>query len=135
VRADDLGTLRFIRNKVVDLRDRSVEDRDLVAVIVHIQNKVLAHHSQPDQSDVTCSLLHKRLLTNSVRDPPSQVDAKSPIVLTGNGASQRRVWGIVPIPRGAEMVPSWLVYLFYIGRGLDYPSMPANLLYARMAAF
>ena len=63
------------------------------------------------------------------------MDAKSPIVPAGKWGQPTQSLGIVPIPRGAEMVPSWLVYLFYIGRVPDYPSMPANLLYARMAAF
>jgi len=33
-------------------RDRPVEDGDGEALVVHVQDQVLAHHGQPDESDV-----------------------------------------------------------------------------------
>ena len=58
VGAHNLRALGFVRNKLIYFGDRSIENGDLVAVIVHIQDQVLAHHGQADQSDITCFWLH-----------------------------------------------------------------------------
>ena len=39
-------------DEVVDLRRGAVEDGDGVAVALHVQDEVLAHHGQADQADV-----------------------------------------------------------------------------------
>jgi hypothetical protein len=56
--ANHLCAGRLMRNKLIYLGNGSIENRDFVAVIIHIQDQVLAHHGQPDQSDITCSWLH-----------------------------------------------------------------------------
>ena len=48
--------------KLVDLRDGPVEGDHCVAVVVHIQDQVLAHDCQTDQCDV-CRLFHDLLQT------------------------------------------------------------------------
>ena len=61
VRADDLCALGFVVEKVVDLRRRAVEHRNLVPVVVHIQDEVLPHHRQADQANVTIRFCHGSL--------------------------------------------------------------------------
>ena len=39
-------------DEVVDLGDRAVEDRHGEALVVHVEDEVLAHHRQADQPDV-----------------------------------------------------------------------------------
>ncbi|MDP8985193.1 MAG: hypothetical protein M3N97_09130 [Pseudomonadota bacterium] len=46
----------------VNFRDRPVEHRDLVAVIVHVEHEVLAHHRQANQTDVAGVVCHMLLL-------------------------------------------------------------------------
>src|SRR5438105_842217 len=58
VSADDLRSRSFVLNKIVDLGDGAVEDRDLVAVVVHIEDQVLPHDGEADESDVTTFRLH-----------------------------------------------------------------------------
>ena len=52
VAADDLLPLPSAVDEVVDLGRGPVEDRDRVAVALHVQHEVLAHHGQADQADV-----------------------------------------------------------------------------------
>ena len=59
VRADDvLVTLGGVVQELVDLRDGAVEGDHRVAVVGHIQDQVLAHDCQADQSDI-CRLFHE----------------------------------------------------------------------------
>jgi hypothetical protein len=59
MRARDLSSGGFVLNEFVNLRDGAVEDGHAIAVVVHIQNQVLSHHGQADQTNVTTFPLHK----------------------------------------------------------------------------
>jgi hypothetical protein len=48
MRAYNLSAFRFIRQEVIDLRNRPIEDRYLKAMVIHIEDQVLAHDRQPD---------------------------------------------------------------------------------------
>ena len=52
VGADDLRALGLVGEEIVHLGDGAVVDRHGEAVVVHVQNQVLAHHGQADQADV-----------------------------------------------------------------------------------
>ena len=58
VRADDLRALGLVGDEVVDLGDGAVEDGDLEAVVVHVEDEVLAHDGQADEADITGSVGH-----------------------------------------------------------------------------
>ena len=66
MRADNLRALGLILDKVVYFGDGSIENGDLVAVVVHIQNQILTHHREANQSDVAICVWHSR----SGRDSP-----------------------------------------------------------------
>ena len=53
MRADDLGALGFVVEEIVHLGNGAVEGHDGEAVVVHVQNQILAHDGQPDQCDVS----------------------------------------------------------------------------------
>ena len=53
MRAEDLGALGFVVEEIVHLGDGAVEGHDGEAVVVHVQNQILAHDGQPDQCDVS----------------------------------------------------------------------------------
>ena len=53
VRANDLGSLGFIGEEIVHLGDGAVEGDDGEAVVVHVENQVLAHDGQTNQCDVS----------------------------------------------------------------------------------
>ena len=59
VRAHHLRAVGFVRDEIVDLRDGAIEDGHAVAVVVHIQDQVLAHYREADQSDVASFRLHE----------------------------------------------------------------------------
>ncbi len=40
-------------DEFIDFGDGPVEDRDFISVVVHIENQVLAHYRQANQSDIT----------------------------------------------------------------------------------
>ena len=48
MRADDFRAFGFVGEKVVHLLHRPVEGHDGEAVVVHVQNKILAHDGQTD---------------------------------------------------------------------------------------
>lgn len=52
VGAYDFGVLRFVVQKVVHLLGGSIVGADHEAVVVHVQNQVLAHHGETDQRDI-----------------------------------------------------------------------------------
>ena len=58
MRADDIGAFRFIVEEVVDFGDGPVEDGHVVAVVIHIEDQILAHDGEADQSDITRCLRH-----------------------------------------------------------------------------
>jgi hypothetical protein len=58
VRADDLGSLGFVGDEVVDLGDGAVEDGDLESVVVHVEDKVLSHDGKADEADITHCIRH-----------------------------------------------------------------------------
>ncbi len=60
MRADDLRALGFVLEELVDLGDGSIEDGHAVAVVVHVQDQILAHDSEADQSDVASCSWHSR---------------------------------------------------------------------------
>ena len=53
MRADDFGALGFVGEEMVHLLDRAVERDDGEAVVVHVENEVLAHDGQTDECDVS----------------------------------------------------------------------------------
>ena len=59
MRADDLGALGFVGEEVVHLGDGAVEDGDLEAVVVHVEDEVLAHDGQADEADITHWIWHE----------------------------------------------------------------------------
>src|SRR5262245_20353461 len=71
--ADDASALRLIRQKIVDLRSRSIESDHVETVVIHIQNQVLAHDRQADQSNVTL-WLHVSITGRNVAHEASIVD-------------------------------------------------------------
>jgi hypothetical protein len=65
VRAHDLRPFGFVGQEIVHLGDGSIEHCHAKTVVVHIQYQVLAHHGQPDQSDITELFLHTPILEAS----------------------------------------------------------------------
>src|ERR1017187_2335993 len=59
VRADHLRALGFILDEVVHLGDGAVEYRNLVAVIVHVENQILPHPRQANQANIATTLIHQ----------------------------------------------------------------------------
>ena len=51
--ADDLGALGFLVEEVVHLGDGAVVGGHGEAVVVHVQNQVLAHYGQPNYSNIS----------------------------------------------------------------------------------
>ena len=45
--------LRLVREKIVHLGDGTIKGHHGVAVVIHVQNNVLAHDGQPDKGDIT----------------------------------------------------------------------------------
>ena len=60
--AENLRSPGLAREKIVHLGDRTVEDRHRIAVIVHVQDQVLAHDRQPDESDIRLRFHVRNLL-------------------------------------------------------------------------
>ena len=58
VRADNVCALRFAIDELIDFRYCPVEDGDFKAVVVHIEDEILAHDGKSDQSDVASIRLH-----------------------------------------------------------------------------
>ena len=58
MRAEDFGPPGFVLEKGVDLFHRAIKDGHGKTVIVHIEDEILAHDSQSDQSDI-CLSFHK----------------------------------------------------------------------------
>jgi hypothetical protein len=44
--ANDLCSFRLVTQKVIHLGNRTVEDGNLEAVVVHIEDKILSHYSE-----------------------------------------------------------------------------------------
>ena len=72
VRPYYLRALRLIREEIVHLGDGTVEDGDLVAMVVHVQHQVLAHHRQSDQSDIAICFRHVGIPLQSTRSIPDR---------------------------------------------------------------
>ena len=51
--ADDLGSLGFLADEVVHFGYGAIEDGDFIAVVIHIEDEILAHDGQANQADVT----------------------------------------------------------------------------------
>ena len=58
VRPHYVRALGFVFEKTVDLRHRAVEYRHAIAVVVHVEDKVLAHHGQAYEADITIGVCH-----------------------------------------------------------------------------
>ena len=58
VRAHDLCAGRFLLDEIVYFGDGSIKHTHAITVVVHIQDQILAHDSQADQSDVAAFLFH-----------------------------------------------------------------------------
>ena|SRR5438477_9075915 len=56
MRADDVRAFGFLTEKLIDFGDGAVEGDDLEAVVVHVEDEVLAHDSQADESNIRCRL-------------------------------------------------------------------------------
>ncbi len=52
VTADDVPPTAVLRDEFLHRRRRAVPDRHTIAVVLHVQDQVLAHHFQAAQSDV-----------------------------------------------------------------------------------
>ena len=52
VRAHHVGAGGFVRDEIVNLRDGAIEDGHAIAVVVHIQDEVLAHYREADEADI-----------------------------------------------------------------------------------
>jgi hypothetical protein len=46
-------TLSLVRQEVVNLGDSSVECNDIITMVSGVENQVLAHHGQADQSEIS----------------------------------------------------------------------------------
>jgi hypothetical protein len=66
--ADDLGALRLVGEEGVHLVNRAVEGHDGEAVVVHVQDQVLAHDGQADDGDVSARF-HVRCSVESSSAP------------------------------------------------------------------
>ncbi len=53
VRADDLGAFGLVGEEIVHLGDGAVEGDHGEAVVVHVQNQVLAHDGQPNHGNIS----------------------------------------------------------------------------------
>ena len=53
MRAEDFRALGFVGEEVVNLLNRAVERDDGEAVVVHVEDEILAHHGQTDECDVS----------------------------------------------------------------------------------
>src|ERR1017187_9946914 len=51
--ADDFRALGLVGDEIVHLGDGAIEGRHGKTMVVHVQNQILAHHGQPDKSDVS----------------------------------------------------------------------------------
>ena len=57
VRPDNLCAFGFVGHEIVDFRNSAIEYRNLKAVVVHVEDEVLAHDGQANEGDV-CVLGH-----------------------------------------------------------------------------
>lgn len=60
VRAHDLRALRLVVQKVVHLLRGAIVGADHEAMVVHVQDQVLTHHGQTDQSDIGTAVVRFR---------------------------------------------------------------------------
>lgn len=51
-RPDDLGALGLVLEERLDLVGGAIVGAHDEAVVVHVQDEILAHHRQPDQADI-----------------------------------------------------------------------------------
>jgi hypothetical protein len=58
VRPHHLRTLRLMFDKVIHLRDRPVEHRNVVPMVVHVQDQILSHDRQSNQPNIASSFSH-----------------------------------------------------------------------------
>ena len=54
----DGGSLGFVIQEVIDLGSGAVKDGDLIPVVVHIQDQILAHYGETDEADITGLFCH-----------------------------------------------------------------------------
>ena len=59
MRALNLRSFRLFGQKVVHLGNRAIESHNRVPMVVHVQDEVLPHHSQPDQGQIALKI-HNR---------------------------------------------------------------------------
>src|SRR6185312_603322 len=55
---DDIGTFGLVADELIDFGDGAVIDRNFESVVVHVEDQVLAHDGESDQSDIASFLLH-----------------------------------------------------------------------------
>ena len=58
VRAHHLRAGGFVGDEVIHLRDGAIKNGYAIAVVVHVQNEVLAHYRETDEADITSFRLH-----------------------------------------------------------------------------
>jgi len=80
--ADDLGALGFAAEEFIHLGDGAIEDGDGEAVIIHVENEVLAHDGQTDESDVCLSFHEYATLIKTAENIPKA------------GARARSIFGV-----------------------------------------
>jgi hypothetical protein len=54
-------------NKIVDLGHSAVKDRHFIAMVVHVQDKVLPHYGEANQSNVTTFGLHRFFYSTQIK--------------------------------------------------------------------
>ncbi len=99
VGSDDLRAFCFVGQEVVYLGDCAIEDGNLEAVVVHVEDKILSHDSEADQADITRCVWHRvseiplkwlvrvYWFTPLARKPPSTTSA---CPVTKDAASEAR---------------------------------------------
>jgi hypothetical protein len=58
VASNNLRALGFVVQKVIDLGDGAIENGDLEAVIVHVEDKILSHDGEADEADIAGRIWH-----------------------------------------------------------------------------
>ena len=59
VRTDDVGAFGLVGDEVIDFGYGTVEDGDLEAVVVHVEDEILSHDGKADEADIASWIRHK----------------------------------------------------------------------------
>ena len=84
--ADHFGPLGLAPEEFIDPRHRPVENGHDKTVVVHVENEVLAHHGQSDQSDVCLSFHEFAPLSSPISGPAITIPIRLNIQKPAQGA-------------------------------------------------